>query len=170
MTKNQNIASFMLRFTQELWQDLQGEPHIRWRGHIRHVQGNEEERFTDFAEAVAFIQKYLTKLTMDSLSGEREPVSQEKVFHENFKLWEKFTQSYTDMMLQTMENTIKKSETFKEQMDEAALKAFKAWQIPVQSDQDKLVDTLNLLQKQIQILTLKVESLEKELKQEKSQD
>ena len=41
MTNPPNIASFMLRFTQEMWRDMQGEPHIRWRGHIRHVQGDQ---------------------------------------------------------------------------------------------------------------------------------
>ena len=162
MTNPSNIASFMLRFTQEMWRDMQGEPHVRWRGHIRHVQGDEEERFTDFAEAITFIQRYLTQLTLDSLAGDG-PVSQEKVFQESFKLWEKFASSYADMMFKAMEQTVKQSEVFQEQLDEAASNALKAWQLPAQPGQDKLLEALNNLQSQIQTLTERVEQLEKQL-------
>ncbi len=162
MTKNHNIASFVLRFTQELWQDTQGEPHVRWRGNICHVQGDEENNFTDFAEAVTFIQRYLTELTLDSLSGD-EPVSQEKVFKESFKLWEQFATSYTDMMFQTMEQTLKQSEDFKEQANQATAKTFNAWQMPMRADQEKILEALDNLQTQIQTLTDRVEKLEEDL-------
>ena len=54
MSKTHNVASFVLRFTQELGEAKPGEPSIRWRGHIRHVQGDEENTFTDFAEVGCF--------------------------------------------------------------------------------------------------------------------
>ena len=159
MTKTHNVASFVLRFTQELWQDTQNEPHVRWRGHIRHVQGDEEERFTDFAEAVTFIQRYLTELTADSLAGD-ESVSHEKVFKENFKLWEQFASSYSNMMIQAMEHTVKQSETIKEHMDEATKQALNAWQLPGQLNQEKILEALNGLQAQVRILTNRLEKLE----------
>ncbi len=155
MTKTHNIASFVLRFTQDLWQDMQGEPHVRWRGQIRHVQGDEEDRFTDFAEAVTFMQRYLTQLTMDTLSGD-ESMSQEKVFQESFKLWEQFASSYSDMMFQAMEQTIKQSEAFQEQ-------TVKTWQLPIQPNQDQISEAFDKLQDQIKTLTNRVELLEKEL-------
>jgi len=163
MTKPHNVASFVLRFTQEMWQDTQGEPHVRWRGHIRHVQGNQEERFTDFAEAVTFIQRYLTELTADSLAGDKN-VSQEKIFKESFKLWEQFASSYSNMMFQAMEQTVKQSETLKEQMDEATKRALNAWQLPEQPSEEKVLEALNNLQAQMQALTDKVAKLESELK------
>ena len=166
MTKSHNIASFVLRFTQELWQDTHGEPHVRWRGHIRHVQGDQEERFTDFAEAVTFIQRYLTELTVDSLAGD-ESVSQEKVFKENFKLWEQFASSYSNMMFQAMEQTVKQSETIKEHMDEAAKQALSAWQLPGQPNQEKILEALISLQAQIQTLTNRLEQLEESIQQAK---
>ena len=98
MSKPHNIASFMLRFTQELWRDPHDEPHVRWRGHIRHVQGDEEERFTDFAEAVSFMQRFLTRLTMDTFAGATD-MSQDKVFFESFKLWNQFATSYAENLL-----------------------------------------------------------------------
>ena len=131
MTKPHNVASFVLRFTQELWQDPQGEPHVRWRGHIRHVQGDEEERFTDFAEAVTFIQ-----------------------------FWQQFASSYSNMMYQAMEQTVRQSETFKDHMDAATKQALNAWQLPGQLNQEKILEALNSLQAQIQTLTNSLEKLE----------
>jgi murein L,D-transpeptidase YafK len=163
MTKTHNVASFVLRFTQEMWQDPHGEPHVRWRGHIRHVQGNEEERFTDFAEAVTFIQRYLTELTEDSLAGD-ENVSQEKVFNESFKFWEQFAASYSNMMLQAMEQTARQSETIKEQMDEATKQAFTVWQLPGQFNQKEIMEALNNIQAQMQALSNRLEKLEETIK------
>jgi hypothetical protein len=162
MRGQDNIVSFVLRFTQEFWHDSQGEPHIQWRGHIRHVQGNEEDRFTDFAEAVAFIQRFLTQLTMKTVSGGHS-LNQEKVLRESFKFWEQFASSYTGMMVEAMEHTVKQSQSFKDQVDQAAERALKAWQLPVQSNQTEVIEKLNALQLQIEALTNKVAVLEKAL-------
>jgi hypothetical protein len=162
MRGQNNIASFVLRFTQELWHDSQGEPHIQWRGHIRHVQGNEEGRFTDFAEAVAFIQRYLTQLTMKTVSG-GQSLNQEKVLRESFKFWEQFASNYTGMMVEAMEHTVKQSQSFKDQLDQAAERALKAWHLPVQSDQVEIINKLNALQAQVEALTNHVAVLEKAL-------
>ncbi|MGD1994858.1 MAG: hypothetical protein PVI59_16820 [Anaerolineae bacterium] len=52
------IASFILRFTQEA--TLETEPSGgAWRGVIRHVQTNEEIRFAQVADALAFIARYI---------------------------------------------------------------------------------------------------------------
>ena len=168
MTKTQNVASFVLRFIQELWQDPEGEPHVRWRGYIKHVQGDEEERFTDFAAAVAFIQRYLAELTLDTLSGDNH-MSQEKALKESFKLWEQFASSYTDMMLKTMNQAVRQSETFKEQMDEATEQVFKAWQFSGQSEEDTVLEALNNLQQQMQALTERLDRLEQKLDSEGEQ-
>ena len=168
MTNTDNIASFVLRFTQKLWQDTQGEPHVQWRGQIHHVQGGEEYRFTDFAEAVAFIQRYLMQLTLDAVSGD-ETMSRDKVVQESFKLWEQFASSYTDMMFQAMEQAVKQSEVVREQFDEAQATALKAWQLPLQSDQSSVVEMLNTIQTQLQILSDRVDNLETAMKQQSTQ-
>jgi hypothetical protein len=167
MTKIQrDIASFVLRFTQDLWQDAQGEPHVEWRGHIRHIQGDEEVRFTDFSEAVTFIQRYLMQLTLGTLAAlpEGDQMDQEKTLHESFKLWEKFASSYTDMMFDAVEQTIKQSEAFKKQMDEAVTESLKAWKPPAQAESGQIIEMLQALQAQVQTLGDKVDSLEKSLK------
>ena len=119
MKAQRDIASFVLRFTQEQWRDPQGEPRVQWRGHIRHVQGDEEVRFTDFAEAVTFIQRYLMQLTLNSLPG-GDQMEQEKVLHESLKLWEQFATSYTNMMFDAMDRAMQQSEVLKEHMEKAA--------------------------------------------------
>ncbi|MBI1882551.1 MAG: hypothetical protein HYR94_30625 [Chloroflexi bacterium] len=163
MLKVQNsIASFVLRFTQELWRDDNGEPHVQWRGHIRHVQGDEEDRFTDFAEAVSFIQRYLTQLTLEALAG-GQSMSQEKVLRESFKVWEQFASSYADLMFEAMQRTVKQSEAFRDQLDQATERALKVWHLPTQPNQGQLVEEIRLLQAQVQALTTKVENLEKTL-------
>lgn len=163
MIKTQrDVASFVLRFTQDLWQDMQGEPRVQWRGQIRHVQGDAETRFTDFAEAVRFIQLQLAQLTLEAVSGGSE-LDQSKALQESFKLWEQFASSYTNMMFEAMERTFSQSEALKKQMDETVERALKGWQLPVQADQGQIVKALNNLQAQIQTLTDKVESLEKAL-------
>lgn len=168
MTKAHNIASFVLRFTQELWQDADGEPHVRWRGHIRHVQGSDEDRFTDFAEAVAFMQHHLTQLTAETLaSDETEEKSQERVFRESFKLWEQFASSYTDLMTKAVERSIKQSEAFKEQVDEVKEQALKTWFFYDRPDskQKDILDALGELQEQILTLKERITDLEETVKQ-----
>ncbi|MCS6843930.1 MAG: hypothetical protein NZ528_06345 [Caldilineales bacterium] len=47
------ISSFVLRFTQEAGG---GQP---WRGVVRHVQSDEEIRFTRIEEALRFMQRFV---------------------------------------------------------------------------------------------------------------
>jgi hypothetical protein len=53
------IASFILRFTQEQASDSSAAEK-RWRGVVRHVQTNEEARFTQLEDALAFIAHHAT--------------------------------------------------------------------------------------------------------------
>jgi len=50
------IASFIVRFTHEEPPDPTGRV---WRGIIRHVQTNEQARFTRIEDALAFIAHYV---------------------------------------------------------------------------------------------------------------
>jgi hypothetical protein len=163
MDVQRGIASFVVRFTQERWRDAQGEPHLQWRGHIRHVQGDEERSFTDAAEVIAFIQKHLTELTLNAIPG-GSPMDQEKMMRESFKLWEQFAATYNSMMFEAMEKTIQQSEALKAQMDEAVERSLKAWKMPGQADQSQVVEALTKLSEQVAALTAKVEGLEKTVK------
>jgi hypothetical protein len=55
-----NVASFVLRFVQETTKNTNTDPpRMDWHGVIKHVQTNNEQRFTSFADAVAFISRYV---------------------------------------------------------------------------------------------------------------
>jgi len=66
------IASFVLRFTQELTSDT--EPVTPWRAVIRHVQSDEEAHFTRMDEALAFMSQYvdLATGTADEDGGDQQ--------------------------------------------------------------------------------------------------
>jgi septin family protein len=132
------------------------------------VQGDQENRFTDFAEAVTFIQQYLTALTMDTLGGE-DGMSQEKAFEESFKFWDQFSTSYAKMMSNAMEQSVKQSKVIQDQVEETREKMLNAWQFPFQPNQNELLKTFNKMQAQMEDLANKVEELEKKLNQQNSE-
>lgn len=177
MKGQRDIASFVLRFTQEMWQDDQGDPRVEWRGHIRHVQGDEEFHFTELNEALQFIQKALMQLTMDTVPKDNKPF-QEKAMRESFKLWETFAQSYADMLVQAMERTVKQSEAVSRQLTETVEQAWRPWWLMgltpsgkaeaqqglSPEDQQRLMQTLLTMQEQLEILARKVNNLEEKMK------
>jgi len=121
-----DIASFVLRFAQEIWRDDEGAPRVRWRGHIHHVQGDEAARFTDFAEAVAFIQQRLAELTMDA-AAEGPAVEREQVMADSLRLWERFAESYAGMMETAVARTVERSEAYRRQMADTFERSLRAW-------------------------------------------
>lgn len=66
MTKKAaQTASFMVRFQQQIFEE-NNESKIQWRGKVSHVQDGEEKRFTDFKDAISFMQKKLENLTIEA--------------------------------------------------------------------------------------------------------
>lgn len=68
------IASFVLRFTQEHTPEAE-PPCAAWRGVIRHVQSNEEMRFTNIESALAFVARYVD---ISPGGGARDSVGEEE--------------------------------------------------------------------------------------------
>lgn len=71
------ISSFILRFTQESDAD---QP---WRGVVRHVQSDEEARFTRIEEALRFIGRFVDVVGDTTANGEQRMVVRP---HEQFGL------------------------------------------------------------------------------------
>ncbi len=97
MTTQRDIASFLVRFTQERWSDPQHGPQVRWRGYICHVQDGLESRFTDMVDAVLFIQHTLLKLTLRATASE-DSAHQEKLLQESLQRWEELATHYRDAL------------------------------------------------------------------------
>lgn len=56
LTESPRVESFVLRFVQDVPSD---DAPMSWHAVVVHVQSNEEKSFTDFADAVAFIARYV---------------------------------------------------------------------------------------------------------------
>lgn len=174
MKPQREVASFVIRFTQDLWQDSHGEPRVEWRGQVRHVQNGSELRFADLADAMNFIQEALLKLTHDCVPKGDE-MYQKKAMQESFKLWENFATSYTTMLTEAVQQTVKQSETLQKQMSTAMEQAMKPWWLmglsglpaepPPNPEQSQIAQTLAELQQQLVTLTAKVTQLEQRLQQ-----
>ena len=157
-----SIASFMIRFTQHIYRDEGDEAQVQWRGQINHVQGDDELSFTDLTEALEFIQRHLTQLTLDA-TADGDKIEQEEVLAKSYILWEQFADAYTNMMFDAMRRSMDQSEAFKHQMDEAVGFSLKSWQIPNAEQSDEITSRINNLNIQIQDLAKKISQLEDEL-------
>jgi len=161
MNTQRSVASFMLRFTQDQWQDENGDPQVSWRGRVNHVQGGEELPFTDFTEALTFIQHQMQDLTLRAFP-DAAPEVQEKALKESFKLWEQFTADYTNRVFSAMENAFRQSQEIQGQVGDAFAKSFELWMprsqrssMPTASEEARGID----LMKQIETLTAQVAAL-----------
>jgi hypothetical protein len=167
MTKTQrDVASFLVRFTQDLWQDDEGEPRVEWRGHIRHVQGEDEVRFTDFAEAMAFMQRNMKELTIEALEALSAPEHEEQrgVLKDSLGLWEQAATGYADMMFGAMEQTMARSQALQDRMDSALRQSLQSWSPGSQSEPETILEALRALMVQVQVLADRVTGLEDTLK------
>ncbi|MBX3015707.1 MAG: hypothetical protein KF832_29580 [Caldilineaceae bacterium] len=180
MKGQRDTASFVLRFTHDLWRDQEGEPRIEWRGQVRRVQDGEERRFTDLTDAMNFIQESLVNVTMNAVPKEDKQY-QDKAVRESLKMWEKFAENYTSLMVDAMEQTVKQSETFQRQFTDA-VEAMKPWWMmgfptaappkapesePPAATQAQILQTLAALQAQLSTINEKVSKLEAQLQERK---
>ena len=99
--RNNETASFVIRFTQKIFEDDQGESQIQWRGNIRHVQGGDEKRFSKFEEVTEFIQKRLADLTVQALQ-DKSPEEQKGILSKSFDLWKKMAAATPKMVMDTI--------------------------------------------------------------------
>lgn len=160
MTESQRrIASFVVRFTQHLWKDPQEEPHVQWRGRIRHVQSDQEANFSELNEVLTFIRNHLTQLTLDATEGKNK-TEREKVLGESFKLWEELASTYSEMVSDAMLQAFKQSESFKTEVDAAIAKALQAWGSPVKSERVAIAEAVERINIQVQDLANRIDALE----------
>ncbi len=173
MKSQRDIASFVLRFTQDLWRDTGGDPRVEWRGHIRRVQDGEELRFKDLTEAMNFIQNSLMQVTANAMPKE-DQTYRDKAMRESLRMWEEFATNYTSLFVNAVETSVKQSEELQKQVSETVEQVMKPWWLMAMptveqesktAQEDAAVNTqilqhLTTLQSQIQTLTEKVERLE----------
>jgi hypothetical protein len=68
MPAETHVVSFIVRFVYDQAADGDAGLGAGWHGVVRHVQSNEERHFTRWADAVAFIARYVP-MEGDAASG-----------------------------------------------------------------------------------------------------
>ena len=116
-SKKEETASFMVRFTQKIFEDDQGEPQVQWRGNIRHVQGGQEKRFSNFEDVTEFIQQRLADLTVQAMQ-DKSPEEQKGILSKSFDMWKKMASATPKMVLDTIKDPKKQVSQIKDQINQ----------------------------------------------------
>ena len=116
-TKKDETASFVLRFTQKVFKNDDGEPQVQWRGNIRHVQGGEEKRFAEFESAVQFMQAKLADLTISAME-DKSPEEQKGILSKSFDLWKRMATEGPKMVMETLKDPKAGVEQLQEQVSQ----------------------------------------------------
>ena len=104
MTKrNDQTASFMVRFNQKIYQDTEGLDQVQWRGKISHVQGGDQSNFSEFSEVISFIQDKLSGLTKQA-TEDRTPEEQEGILTKSLDMWKKLSTTGAKMAIETIKD------------------------------------------------------------------
>ena len=85
----------------------------------------------------------------------------EDYFQKNIDMWEKFTTSYMDTMFRMVEKSMNQSQVFKDQMDRVVNEA-------VSQQLETTMATLMAMQKQMEILSEKMDELLNKVEAEQS--
>ena len=171
-TKKEETASFMLRFTQKIFQNEEGDPQIQWRGNIRHVQGGDEKRFSEFDEVVAFIQSKLADLTIQAME-DKSPEEQKGILAKSFDLWKKMALEAPKKVMETIKDPKKQMENIQDQIQEQIHQVkedigqkldLDSWLNSSKTDYKKILQKLDSLSEEMATLNKKVDKLSKKPK------
>ncbi|MGB6154234.1 MAG: hypothetical protein WBG48_19790 [Pricia sp.] len=163
MTKKAaQTASFMVRFTQKIY-DESGESKVQWRGNISHVQGGEDYNFTDFNEAVSFIQKRLAELTIEA-TNDKTSEEQENILTKSFSLFKTMAASGPKILKNTLKDPRKQVAHLQDQLSEYGEDLFEKmpidqWRNASKSDFHSMQGTLTALTAAVGALSKKVDAL-----------
>ena len=166
--KKDETASFVLRFTQKVFNNDEGEPQVQWRGNIRHVQGGEEQRFSEFDEVVKFIQGKLTDLTLTAME-DKTPEEQKGILAKSFDLWKRMAVAGPKMVIETIKDPKAGVEHLQEQVNQVVQEQVKevgdllqskidadSWKPASKTDVKNLMEAISQLSGEINKLNEKV--------------
>ena len=164
MTKKAaQTASFMVRFTQKIYEE-KGEPKVQWRGNVSHVQRGEDINFTDFKEAVNFIQQHLADLTLEA-THDRSSEEQENILMKSFSLFKTVAASGPRILKETLKDPRKQVANLQDQLSEYGEELLEKvpldqWQPASKSDFLSIKQSLAELSNSVATLTEKVDALQ----------
>ncbi|MDD7913356.1 hypothetical protein [Polaribacter ponticola] len=169
MTKKQEqTASFMVRFNQQIFKE-NGESKVQWRGKISHVQDGDEQRFSDFNDALTFMQQKLGVLTEEA-TKHQSTEEQESIIHKSLSMWKTIKNVGPKVLRETLKDPKKqfshlqdeiqdKISTIGEEISEKV--QIDQWRNASRSDFNSIQNQIENLSSEIKKLAVKIETIKK---------
>lgn len=169
--KADQTASFMVRFNQIIFEE-DGESKLQWRGKVSHVQGGEDKSFTNFNDAVAFIQERLDDLTMEA-TKDKSPELQDSLLKKSFSLWKTVTKEGSKVIMETIKDPRKQVANLQDQIsylgeDLMEKVPIDQWRNASRSDFNTIKESISTLADEIKKLNVKVDAISKSAKPKKT--
>lgn len=166
--KQTQTASFMVRFHQQIFEE-NGESKIQWRGKISHVQDGEEKRFSDFKDALSFMQHKLARLTEEATKHETSE-KQEGIIDKSLSMWKTIKDVGPKVLRDTLKDPKKqfthlqdeiqyKINTFGEEISEKV--QINEWKNASRADFNKIQNHIESLSSEIKKLSTKMDAIQK---------
>jgi hypothetical protein len=168
MTKKAGqTASFMVRFNQIIYEE-KGESKVQWRGKVSHVQGGEDQSFSDFNDAVKFIQERLADLTLEATKHKSQE-QQESLLTKSFALWKTMAKEGPKVIMETIKDPRKQVANIQDQISEFGEDLMEKvpiddWRNASRSDFNTIKDSISELVAEVKKLNTKVEAISKPAK------
>ncbi len=169
MSKKQDqTASFMVRFNQQIFEE-DGESKVQWRGKISHVQEGDEQNFTDFNDALIFMQEKLANLTKEA-TKDKTTEQQEGILQKSLYMWKTMKEVGPKVLMETIKDPKKQLSQFQDQIqgqissigEEISEKVqIDEWRNASRSDYKKVKKSINELAEQIKQLSNKIDNISK---------
>jgi len=161
--RNDQTASFMVRFNQKIYQDAEGQDQVQWRGKISHVQGGDQTNFAEFSEAITFIQGKLSGLTKQA-TEDRTPEEQEGILAKSFDMWKKISTTGAKMAIETIKDPRKGVAQIQEQISQVGeglgqKLEIDEWRGASKSDLQAVLKRLESVSTDLQALHAKVDAI-----------
>lgn len=166
--KQEQTASFMVRFNQRIFEE-NDEPKVQWRGKISHIQDGDEKRFSDFNDALTFMQEKLAELTEEA-TKHQSTETQENIVQKSLSMWKTIKDVGPKVIRETIKDPKKQISYLQDEIqgkisnfsDEIVEKVhFDEWRNASRSDFNKIENQIESLSKDIKTLAKKIEAIKK---------
>lgn len=165
--KQEQTASFMVRFHQEIFEE-NGESKVQWKGKISHIQDGDEKRFSDFKDALNFMQKKLANLTEEATKNAPQE-DQENILQKSLSMWKTIKDVGPKMLKDTLKDPKKQFHNLQDQLQDQITNIGEEISEKVQIDQWKNASKSDFhkMQHQIESLADEIKKLSKKIDNQK---
>ncbi|MGK0326284.1 MAG: hypothetical protein ACJA2M_001753 [Polaribacter sp.] len=157
--KQEQTASFMVRFNQQIFEE-NGESKIQWKGKISHVQDGEEQHFSDFNDALTFMQLKLGELTEEATKHQTSE-EQESIIHKSLSMWKTIKDVGPKVIRDTLKDPKKQFTNLQGEIQGKIMTIGEEISEKVQIDQWRNASRsdFNTIQKQIEMLSSEIKKI-----------